>query len=367
MLTLVKIDSICIIQGNRRDWESEAPRMQSIYGNAVLVIAASLSPSPSHPIFTTRAPTAHFDFECKGKSSAATYPISVKERVEHESWLSRDRDDFRVMPLHGRAWAFQERLLARRMIHFSPTELVWECKTHARCECSGIEWPNEVGTAYNPGTSLKTEVAGALDVAEKAQYGVDAWHSIVSQYTARHLTVPNDRLPALSGLARLFAFPHAGRYLAGMWSAQLPDGLDWQIKDATKPDVYRAPSWCWASLDGRVDYTTHGGVTELKLIKAECTPAGEDAYGAVSGGYIIVKGEFGPTAIEDRRERDFDIPIDQREDVWALKLNMSDWKIWHSLLLIRSQRVKGAWQRVGLAIEGDKCFEGREKSTIKIV
>ena len=336
--------------------------MHLIYGNAYLVIAATFSPSPSSGIFTTRQPTAHFDFHCVGK----TYRISVKERVDHGVWLSREQKNFRTVPLHSRAWALQERLLARRVIHYSPSELIWECKTHIRCECSGIEWPRQ-SSGYNPGASLKSEVAEALAEAEKAKHARGAWHSIVSQYTARQLTVQNDRLPALSGLAKQFAFPQMGKYLAGIWYSQLPDALDWTIKEPREPDGYRAPSWCWASLDGPVNYSTHGGASEVELIEAGCTSAGENPYGEVSDGYIVIKGEFGSSSKRHHSEEDYSIPVNEDEEVWALKLNLSDWNIWHSLLLKRSRRVEGAWERVGLGIEGDGCFEGRGKSVIRIV
>jgi hypothetical protein len=336
--------------------------MQSIYGNAHLVIAASLSASPSSGIFTTRPLINHFDFDCAG----TTYQISVKSRIEHDIWLQRECHDFKTVPLHSRAWAFQERLLARRVVHYSPSELIWECKTHPRCECSGIKWPVQ-SIGYNPGTSLKTEVAGSLAAGETAKHASRAWHSIVSQYTARQLTVQTDRLPALSGLARQFAFPQMGKYLAGTWYSQLPDALDWSIKNPRRPEGYRAPSWCWASLDGPVSYDTLGGARCVELIDAGCTPAGEDPYGEVMDGYIVVKGEFGPSNRSYHEGDDYDVPVDETEELWALKLKRSDWNIWYSLFLRRSKRVEGAWERVGLGIEGNSCFNGRGKSVVRIV
>lgn len=46
------------------------------------------------------------------------------------------------------------------------------------------------------------------------------------------------------------------RYLAGLWTSTLVDDLFWQSrgKDNTRPDVYRAPSWPWASVDGPILY-----------------------------------------------------------------------------------------------------------------
>ena len=181
------------------------------------------------------------------------------------------------------------------------------------------------------------------------------------------MIVRNDRLPALSGLAKQFAVPYAGRYLAKIWYSQLPDGLDWIVKNAKKPDGYRAPSWCWVSLNEPDEYSTHGGAREIEIIEPGYTPAGEDPYGEVSDGYIIVKGEFGRVNKAWHEKEDYDVVIDEDEEMWALKLNSSDWNIWHSLLLRRSTRVQGAWESVGLETEGNSCFEGRGKTIVKIV
>lgn len=330
--------------------------MHLIYGSAYLVIAATLSPSPSFGIFATRPPTAHFELDCAGK----IYKIGVRERIRHihHGWFTTNEG---IGPLGKRAWAFQERLLARRVIHYSPSELVWECKTHIRCECSTIKLPNN-----EPGVSIKQRVARALAMAKKGEQANQAWHDIVSAYSARQLRIQNDRLPALSGLARQFASPQMGKYLAGIWYSQLPDALDWTIDDPSKPDGYRAPSWCWASLDGPVSHMTHGGVSKVEVIEAAYTPAGEDPYGEVSDGYIVVKGEFGP-ATKGWHENNYSFPVDEDEEVWALKLSFSDWNIWRSLLLKRLRRVTGAWERIGSGIEGDRCFEGREKSVVRTV
>jgi hypothetical protein len=334
--------------------------MYSIYGNAFLVIAASHSSSPTASIFTTRQLTAQFDFDCAGQ----TYRISVKERVNHSIWQSRFNYDFRTVPLHSRAWALQERLLARRVIHYGPSELFWECRTHARCECSGIQRP-DLARDYTPGKSFKSEVVEALAMGEAAEHAGRAWRSVVSQYSARKLTFKTDRLPALSGLAEQFAYPQMGKYLAGIWYSQLPDALDWHITNPRKTDEYLAPSWCWASLDGA--HITHGGAREVELIDADCTPAGDDPYGAVSDGYIVVRGEFGPIPKPWRDAKEYDVSVGENEDVWALKMRFADWDLWHALLLRKSQRVDGSWERIGNGVVSDVCFDGREKTIIRIV
>ncbi|KAF2190509.1 hypothetical protein K469DRAFT_535772, partial [Zopfia rhizophila CBS 207.26] len=42
------VDSLCILQDSRADWEVESARMRGVYKSAILVIAAVLSPSAQH-------------------------------------------------------------------------------------------------------------------------------------------------------------------------------------------------------------------------------------------------------------------------------------------------------------------------------
>lgn len=46
-------------------------------------------------------------------------------------------------PLFSRAWCFQERLLATRILHYTEQEIVFECRTGYQCKCDGI-WKGNV-------------------------------------------------------------------------------------------------------------------------------------------------------------------------------------------------------------------------------
>ena len=344
--------------------------MSTVYGNAYLVIAANASASPSAGIFASRRPTAHCDFTSNDK----VYAISIKRRIDYRMWRIADDSDFASRPLQGSAWAFQERLLARRVVHFTPTELVWECNSCCRCECSGMDWPEGSHSGYEAAKSMKSDLVEKLSLQAKStdgQVGKAVWLSVVSQYTAKALTVSSDRLQALSGLARLVASAskEEDKYLAGMWKSQLPGSLDWVVTDTNPVGDNRAPSWSWASLDGQVELAARAGAHLVELVDVSCTTEGSDPYGAVLDGYIILKGEFGPAryTLQDDGEHDHKGRTYVEDELWALKLNMSDWNIWHSLLLRKSQRVPGAWERVGIGVEGDGVFAGKGKSVVKIV
>lgn len=324
--------------------------MHHIYGNAFLVIAATENTSPRDGIFTPRPPPVRFAFERAGKS----YPITIRTD-DHSPWREKHRVvDTQAVPrqpsLHTRAWAYQERLLATRIVHYTSTELVWECNTCCRCECSVVEQP-EPGNEYDVGKSLKSQFSSNIGTNQ-------AWESVILHYSVRKLTVGTDKLPALAGLAKRFASPEMGKYLAGLWYSQLPDALTWFVPDRKQPGEYRAPSWSWTSVDGEVlgigRPEFQEGVDCVEVLEAECTPAINEAFGAVSDGFIILKGLFAQV--------DSDIDSSSGE-CWALKMKSYGW----SMILKRSTRVTGAWERVGAEHVNEDIFLGKEQSVVKIV
>lgn len=99
----------------------------------------------------------------------------------------------------------------------------------------------------------------------------DSWKRIVESFTARDITYPSDRLPALEGIAADFSsrlnnsdmtISHdniRGSYYYGLWLDDLPRELLWKLRIAlpTPPDTsnaFHAPSWSWASLNQDVSW-----------------------------------------------------------------------------------------------------------------
>lgn len=161
--------------------------------------------------------------------------------------------------LHKRAWVFQERFLAPRSLNFGKFELSWECRTKKACEVSLCSAESET----LPGISIKVLMA----------YHADQWFEIVSQYSKRMLTVPSDKLVALSGVARVFALGSGKTYVAGLWKEDLVRQLTWRtdFPKETIVDMYRAPSWSWASIDGpisMINFRRASQVDDSKLLVA---------------------------------------------------------------------------------------------------
>ncbi|KAF2730049.1 hypothetical protein EJ04DRAFT_393351, partial [Polyplosphaeria fusca] len=101
-------------------------------------------------------------------------------------------------PLLSRAWAFQERILSPRVLHFGP-ELYWECRQTTQCECghkgfAKLWAKREYVDLLQPSASIETP-SSRLNRFTR-------WKRLVEKYSEQHLTYPTDRLPAISGLAK---------------------------------------------------------------------------------------------------------------------------------------------------------------------
>ena len=125
------IDSLCIIQNDSEDWQSEGLRMHETYGNAYLTIAASKTRGPDEGLFSKSPHHKLGDFTFT-LNEGESHVMKVRRKVQHFN----SADGF---PLLRRAWVFQERILSRRVLHFGPQELLWECMVREDCECGGIK------------------------------------------------------------------------------------------------------------------------------------------------------------------------------------------------------------------------------------
>jgi hypothetical protein len=93
------IDSLCIVQNSKSDWDHEASRMATVYGNAVCNIACLFPPN------NDRQPTTREDprvwHPCILRDATTSQPGVYIEQV-NKSWiLSSERD--------GRDWLMQDR------------------------------------------------------------------------------------------------------------------------------------------------------------------------------------------------------------------------------------------------------------------
>ncbi|KAL5405703.1 hypothetical protein PMIN03_008279 [Paraphaeosphaeria minitans] len=252
------IDSLCILQDSVEDWSRESQRMGLIYSRALINISATGSTGCNDRLFSSadEAPSAGL---VSWKGSNAKYVV-VENTIE---WTK----SFMNQPLLQRAWVMQERLLATRVVHFTRSQVVWECRTTAATETYPICVPDALWPFHDRRNRFWREEFIEDD---------GAWSDLVGDYSRCELTFGKDKLVALSGLVSALEAKGLarGRYWAGLWDADLPYCLTWRRAaidpskwSSARPDTPRAPSWSWASLDYPV-WTDWGasGASEVSLV-----------------------------------------------------------------------------------------------------
>ena len=348
------IDALCILQDNVEDWERESARMARIYSDSFLTLAATAASDPSMGLLIERWTRcglgSSLPHTCRSKDWRGK-KISIEGKkllVEHQDGVyirpklhlahERFRDEYTTdgflddAPLLSRAWAFQERLLPARTLHFHAEELIWECRSGVRCECNELQSHGITQTATFQGLKQSLTVASKADTSVEMLSHV--WLKIVSGYSRLHLTKESDRSPALSGLASSFSSMTLGSYLAGIWGNDIARGLLFEhatlakqrddqvhclqpkyfglsqhkeenehlesiIADHTTDYQYLTPTWSWSSIPlGSSNYISYGSVlrnsvyqdSDFTILKAHCTPLGNNAFGRVATSALKVKG-----------------------------------------------------------------------------
>ncbi|UPX21359.1 uncharacterized protein EKO05_0011545 [Ascochyta rabiei] len=166
----------------------------------------------------------------------------------------------REFPLLERGWIFQERLFARRLVHYTNREISWECYDSKACQCTSpkdlIPYSDSDATDIFVGTWFRETNHGLKTKDFKALY-----RGLVSQYTGLSLTDERDRLPALAGLSEQVARTTGDELVYGLWKDSLVEDLLWSVSalDTAQKRLLRLPcypSWSWASVNTSVDFAT---------------------------------------------------------------------------------------------------------------
>lgn len=152
----------------------------------------------------------------------------------------------------------------------------------------------------------------------------DEWMRMISSFSRTQLTVSDDVLPALSGIANRVQY--SGEYYAGMWEHGFARLLLWYSSvekingedlSPKSPSTYLAPSFAWPSVIGakgfiycgddakpsasqRIDHhVTASALVSSKrltqvfeLLSISCTPRSSNPLGALQEGELRIVASF---------------------------------------------------------------------------
>ena len=138
------------------------------------------------------------------------------------------------------------------------------------------------------------------DLAPSSYYGY--WREIIRVYNACQLTLPSDKLDAISGVAKDLEKVLDSRYLAGiwvkhictdlLWSNRSRDGVAYNQDFGTRNREYQAPSWSWASFNGTPRWRYHFGAHNYvaEFVHGDVKEIQAGSLGKVKSGFIHLRG-----------------------------------------------------------------------------
>ncbi|KAL0938039.1 heterokaryon incompatibility protein [Colletotrichum truncatum] len=288
------IDSLCIIQDSKTDWELESAKMGSYYASSYVTIAASASRDSTGGCFVARDESTHVPLMYTQPGTDKPVQVMIRPRPGNFIHLGQ-------RPLHTRAWVLQEKILSARMINFDVDQLLWQCQQSQLAE-DGIpyDWdlPShmEKDRTFNE-LNISNDIANNQAMFSKFE---SEWYKMAGGYVERGITKSSDKLPALSGLAKVVKDKTGGEYVAGLWKKDLGLGLLWsRWKSWLSPPAegYRAPSWSWAALEGAISFNVPISIGSntyevvLEDIETDITPCGLDPDGTIESGWLVVTGK----------------------------------------------------------------------------
>ncbi|RFN53954.1 het-domain-containing protein [Fusarium flagelliforme] len=308
------IDSLCIIQDDSHDWVTESSKMAQYYSNARFTIAVERSWDSN----------THFLRDAEDRWQPLTYsttdhnghPVryTIREHYSHEAYLEGLSNYFKRGKeiLLSRGWGLQEAFLSTRLIHFTPSDVMLECRrtrgyfdAYHRHDSPGQTIRERLTRLETWPAWLLSEPVPPAIVLSRQESIHKIWTALINEYTLRTLSFQEDKLPAFGGIASYFTQYFSGRYLAGIWEGQIHVGLCWKVVDTGQTAVRSlaleeptVPSWSWACLpvgvgvEGRETPIADNFNQNSQVIihQAECQLSSPNApFGRVSGGYILLE------------------------------------------------------------------------------
>ncbi|CAN9133604.1 unnamed protein product [Alternaria alternata] len=208
-----------------------------------------------------------------------------------------------LAPLNGRAWVTQERFLSPRILHFTKDLLFWECHTCLANEndplASLTRFVGELNILKKILNNSKTPESSVRPLQDiivhntsndtkhtnpRQIYG--AWNQFLHLYTACGITKESDILVALAGVADEVGHATNDCLVAGLWKKRFIEQLCWRVYGKTsRPSIWRAPSWSWASFSGAVRdvprYKRPHGMAAIIASHISTKPSGEVEQGSI--------------------------------------------------------------------------------------
>ncbi|KAL5382889.1 hypothetical protein PMIN02_009787 [Paraphaeosphaeria minitans] len=326
------IDSLCVVQDDPSDKIRASLELKDVYGNASLTIASTSAAEPTKGLFAPQMQT----FKVQANDSKGSLSkVYVREQPSHYSFkkasdVGSPMNNWELLsdaskeanartPLLLRAWAYAERLLSPRVLHFTDSEMLLECREAFQCECGRIDDaafdPRKTDTVkqdfaqcaaladangHRRMDSVVSQLAatslsdGTDDLSTTPANPLELWSYIVTEYTARNVTYDTDRLMAIAGVAKTISRAIGAGYVAGHWMSSTL-GLLWypsegaQCRRPKQIADRNVPSWSWASVEGSPIFFDNSSAMDLACTASFSVNGSQNIFSPFSGDVVELR------------------------------------------------------------------------------
>jgi len=296
------IDALCIIQDNSADKLDQIAKMGSIYKSSTVTIVAASAERVTDGFLSNEKPCKTF----------AQLPIFIDNSTCGTVYLRMDSDYIYSFdePTFQRAWTLQELLLSPRALIFDSSQITLKCMEHAFQPVFDTYVKFEFSCHGLPVSifGLVDENLAWRDTQESREYYLTltqdhTWKPIIHEYSQRNLTLFDDRLPALAGMATELAKSWNDVYLAGFWKKTIIQHLGWHrstpvfrrtgnsknFEGVDCTNRIGSPSWSWVTAPFSVSLEGCESV-DAKLIDSGVLPESQKSpFGKVKDAFIALE------------------------------------------------------------------------------
>ncbi|KAL8339733.1 hypothetical protein RB601_006036 [Gaeumannomyces tritici] len=278
------VDALCIMQDSAADKAVQIGAMAAVYACAAVTVVAAAGPDAGSRLPGVREPRTRKQTRVRvGPDVELLTSLSpLVARAASRSAIPGDAHVLNSTAWATRGWTLQERAVSRRLLAFTPDQLVWSCPALAECEETECSSSSSPGLAVAKFDALGSRTPQRLSLTERFANGPSgageeedgrghfwyAFQHLVLDFSSRALRFPGDahdafgavlaQAAAMTGDEFVWALP-AGQFALALTWTPWREGLRRRGEVTTLPATtlnreVPFPSWSWLGWTGRVQY-----------------------------------------------------------------------------------------------------------------